>query len=149
MSKLFLYYSHSGNGDVVAAYLQGRGFESRKVQRQKKLPKALFPLMMKGGFLAAAKHKDKLRDFDTNLEGYEEIVIGSPIWNGRFASPTNTLLSKVDLSNKKVAFVFYAGGGEAPKAEKRVAKEYPSASCVVLKEPKKNPEELEKLSAIL
>ena len=148
MNKLFLYYSHTGNGDVVASNLQKRGYEIRKVERKKKLPKSFFALMMTGGFLAGIKAKDKLLDFDRNLEGYDEIVIGSPIWNGRFCSPLNGLLSKIDLTGKKVTFVFCSGSGEGPKAQKRLTKLCPDATSIFLKEPKKYPAELDKLSPL-
>ena len=52
MSKLFIYYSFSGNGDAVAARLKEKGFEVRKVESEFKLSEKLFPQMMKGGFSA-------------------------------------------------------------------------------------------------
>ena len=149
MRKLFVYYSYTGNGDEVAKYLRVRGYDLRMVQRKKKLPKSFFFGIMTGGFLAGIKHKDKLVDFDENTEEYDEIVVGSPIWNGRFSSPINTVLSKLSLKDKKVKFVLYSGSGEAPKALKRINKEYPGAEVIILKEPKKYKEELSKLDSFL
>lgn len=148
MSTLFLYYSHSGNGDAVAAYLREKGAEIRKVEPKKPLPKSFFGAVMKGGFLATIGHKSKLTDFDRNFESFDRIVIGSPVWNGRVSCPINALLSSVDFGEKSLAFVFYAGGGTAPKALARIAKEYPNASVVVLKEPKKYSDELAKLDEL-
>ena len=148
MKRLFVYFSYTGSGDVVAEYLRDKTVDIRKVIRKKRLPKSFFWGMMTGGFLAGIKHKDKLLDFDSNIDGYDEIIIGSPIWNGRISSPTNTVLSKLDLANKKVTFVFYAGSGEGKKALKRISKEYPNARVIFLKEPKKYNDELKKLDEI-
>lgn len=144
MKTLFIYYSRSGNGDCVAEAFAARGAAVRKVTPVKELPVSLFPCMMKGGFLATIGYKAKLRDFDTSLEGFDHVVIGSPVWNGRLSCPINTVLATLDLSGVKVDFVLYAGGGSAPKAEKRLKKEYPNAKVVVLKEPKRYPSEPEK-----
>ena len=145
MSSLFLYYSHSGNGDAVADLFREKGAAIRKVTPKKPLPKSFFGAVMKGGFLATIGHKSKLLDWNESLEGFDRVVIGSPVWNGRFSCPINTVLFSLDLTGKEVAFVLYAGGGTAPKAAERIAKEYPTAKLVVLKEPKKYPDELEKL----
>ena len=148
MKTLFIYYSRSGNGDSVADLFREKGAEVRKVSPQKPLPTSFFRAVMKGGFLATIGHKSKLRDWDKSLEGFDRVVIASPVWNGRFSCPINTVFASLDLSGKDLAFVLYAGGGTAPKAEKRIRKEYPTAKVVVLKEPKKFPEELKKVEEL-
>ena len=75
MKSLFVYYSYTGNGDIVADYLKEKGIEIRQVVRKKKLPKSFFLGMMAGGFLASTKHKDELVDFDSKVDGYERIII--------------------------------------------------------------------------
>ena len=149
MKKLFIYYSYTGNGELIANNLKEKGYDLRLVIRKKKLPKSFFFGILAGGFLASTKHKDKLVDFDENVEEYDEIVIGSPIWNARFSSPINTVLAKLNLEDKKVKFILYSGSGEAPKALKRINKEYPEAEAIILKEPKKYGEELSKLDDFL
>ena len=146
MKKLFLYYSYTGNGDLVAQEMEKRGFEIRKVEAVKGLPKSFFWAMMSGGFQAGTGKKAKLKEFDQNIEGYDEIVIGSPIWNGRFPPALNTILATLPLKDKNIAFLFYSGSGEGPKALKRIQKEYPSAKYVFLQEPKKHPDELIKIN---
>lgn len=145
MKKLFVYYSYTGNGEIVAGRMAELGYELRVVKRKKKLPKSFFWGVMTGGFLAGIGKKDKLVDFDENIADYDEIVIGSPVWNARFSSPVNTVLSKLNFEGKKLTFVLYSGSGEAPKAVERIGKEHPNAKIVLLKEPKKYPDELEKL----
>ena len=145
MSKLFIYYSFSGNGDAVAACLKEKGFEIRKVESEFKLSKKLFPQMMKGGFSAGIGQKPGLIGYNSDVSGYEEVWIGAPIWNGRLASPVNTILRDTELQGKKLCFVLYSGSGFGKKADEKLRKEYPEAVIIHLKQPKDIPAELGKL----
>ena len=145
MKRLFIYFSLTGNSDLVAEHLKEQGFEIRKVEMKKRLPKSFFFCVLTGGFLAGLGVKSKLKEYDHNIDGYDEIVIGSPIWNGRFSSPLNRLLKDIDFSGKSIKFVFTAGSGEGKHALKKANRLYPEAECIFLKEPKKYPEELNKL----
>ena len=149
MKTLFIYYSYTGNGEIIASKLANKDIDIRRVIRKKKLPKSFFFGVLTGGFLAGLKIKDKLVDFDNNIDEYDNIIIGSPVWNARLSSPINGALSKLNLKDKKVSFVLYSGSGEAPKAIKRINKEYPNSKIIVLQEPKKYPEQLEKLKELL
>ena len=142
MKKLFIYYSQTGNGDLVSKKLEG--YDLRKVEMKKKMPKSFFFLIMSGGFLAGIKAKAKLIDFDSDVSSYDEIVIGSPIWNGRLTPAINTVLRDVNLDNKKVSFLLWSGSGEGKGAVKLINKKYPSSKIVIMKEPKKYEDELKK-----
>ncbi|MCR5693042.1 MAG: hypothetical protein K6G74_03610 [Bacilli bacterium] len=142
MKKLFIYYSHTGNGDFVSKILTEKGFDIRKYGTEKRvLPKSFFFSMLVGGFKASIGSCPKLEEFNKRLEDYDEVYIGSPIWNGRLATPTNSLLKTLDLKGKKVTFVLYSGSGTSKAADKKIAKLYPEARTIHLKEPKKYPEE--------
>ena len=146
MSKLFIYYSLSGNGDLVAERLKSQGFEIKKVQTEYKLSKVLFFAMMKGGGDAMFNKKAKLIDYDGDVSRYDEIYVGSPVWNGRLTPPINTVLDKTDLSGKKLTFVLYSGSGYGKKAVKKLNKLYPDARVINLKQPEKYNDELDKLN---
>ena len=107
MKKLFIYYSYSGNGELVAQKMQEKGYDIRKVETIKKLPKSFFFAMMSGGFQAGVKMKAKLKEFNFDVSSYDEVVIGSPIWNGRFPPAINTVLTKVNFEGKELSFVLY------------------------------------------
>jgi multimeric flavodoxin WrbA len=142
MKKIFIYFSLTGSGDVVSDYMKKNGYDIRKVISKNKYPKKMFPLMMVGGFKALTKMKDKLIDFDSNIDDYDEVVIGTPIWFDRVSSPINSVLSKLDLSNKKVSFILYSASGDAKKATERLKD---IGDITILKEPKKYKEELNKI----
>ena len=136
MSKIFIYYSHSGNGDLVADKMKEFGYDTYKIIPKKSLPKSFFWSVMTGGFQATINYKPKLVDFNVDISKYDEIVIGSSIWAGKIACPTMSALSKLDLKDKKVRFILYSGGGESPKAIEYIQKNY-NADVVEMKAPKK------------
>ncbi len=148
MKKLFIYYSLTGNGDFVASYLLDKGYEVRKVIEKAKAPKIFFFRVLVGGFRAGVGAKGKLIDYDSNVEEYDEIVIGSPVWNGKFPPAINSVLEKTKLDDKKVTFVFYSGSGDMPKAKKKIDKLFKDASIIVVKEPKTHDNQLAKLEAL-
>lgn len=145
MKKVFIYYSLTGNGDMVSDYFKENGYDIRKVITKYKYPKKMFPLMMIGGFKALTKMKDKLIDFDNDISNYDEIVIGSPIWFDRVCAPINSALNKLDLTNKKVSFVFYSGSGTGEHAKEFIKNNYPNANIMFIKEPKKYKDEIDKI----
>ena len=143
MKKIFIYYSLTGSGDLVADALKSKGYDIRKVVSKHNYPKSFFWLMMVGGFRAGTNKKDKLVNFDNDISNYDEIVIGSPVWFDRVSPPINTVLKELDLSGKKISFIFYSGSGEANKASEKVKD---LGDIIILKEPKKHKEELEKIN---
>ncbi|MBR3198833.1 MAG: NAD(P)H-dependent oxidoreductase [Bacilli bacterium] len=142
MKKIFIYYSLSGNGDFVASYLKEKGFDIRKVISSDKMPQNTFLRIMTGGFLAGIGHKSKLINFDNDIRDYDEIIIGSPIWNGRLSCPINSVLDNLDLNNKRLTFILYSGSGEAPKVNEKLSQKFPQSKIIHLKEPKSNIENM-------
>lgn len=140
MSKLFIYYTLSGNGDFAAECLKDNGFAIRKVETAKKPPKSCFFQILQGGFNAGRRYCEPLKPYDTDVSAFDEVVVGSPVWNGRLSCPVNTVLRDVDFAGRKVTFVLYSGSGEAKKAEEQIKKRLPDAAILHVKEPKKNPD---------
>ena len=138
MKKIFIYYSHSGNGDVVADYLKKKNIDIRKVLASDEISKNKILSIIEGGFLASINHKSKLIDFNDNIDKYKEIIIGSPIWNGRLSCPINTVLNKLELKNKIITFILYSGSGKSSKATNKLKKIYPNCKIIDIKEPKHN-----------
>ena len=147
MKKIFIYYSLTGNGDLVANYLKNKNIDIRKVIPEKPLPKNKILSILTGGFLAFIEYQDKLVAFDNDISEYDEVIIGSPIWNSRLSSPINTVINKIDLNDKPVTFILYSGSGTSPKATEKIKKLSKNAKIINLKEPKNNFDS-EKLSSL-
>lgn len=146
MKKLFIYYSLSGNGDEIANYLKHKEYDVRKVQTYEPLPNNIILRILSGGYKAMINYEDKLIDFNNNIEEYDEIVIGSPIWNSRLSSPINAVLKELNFKDKKIGFILYSGSGKSPKATEIINKKYPNSKIIDLKEPKNNKNELKKIN---
>ena len=138
MKKIFIYYSLTNNGDIVANYLKDKKIELRKVVSKRKLPSNRILQIITGGFLAGIHYKDELLSFNPNISEYDEVIIGSPIWNSNLSCPINSVLDKIDLHNKKIIFILYSASGNALKATAYLKNKYPSAQIISLKEPRKN-----------
>lgn len=143
MKKIFIYYSLTGNGDVVAEYLKNKGYNIRKVITNEPLPNNYILRILSGGFKATINYEDKLNDFNTDIKEYDEIIIGSPIWNDRLSSPINTVLKQLNIENKKISFILYSGSGKISKAKENINKKYNNANIIDIKEPKHNKELLQ------
>ena len=144
MKKIFIYYSLTGNGDMVANFLSKKNIDIRKVETLEPLPKNYILSIITGGFKASINYKDKLNNFNDDISNYDEIIIGSPIWNSRLSTPINSVLKKLDLSNKKITFILYSGSGKSPKATQKINNLNKNAKIIDIKEPKNN-EDLESI----
>ena len=146
--RIFIYYSLSGNGDLVADYLSKKDIDIKKVEvdKKNKLTNNMFLRIVVGGFKALINYKDVLVNFDDNIQMYDEVIIGSPIWNSRLSSPINSVLDKINLKNKKVTFILYSGSGTSKKATEKINKLFSNAFIINIKEPIKNCKELEKIN---
>lgn len=148
MKKIFIYYSLTGNGDEVANYFKHKKYDVRKVTTSEELPKNNFLRILTGGYKAMINYEDKLIDFNNDIKKYDEIIIGSPIWNSRLSSPINTVLKELKLENKKTTFILYSGSNKKTKVQSLINIKYPNSKIITLYEPKKNKKELEKIELI-
>ena len=144
MKKLFIYYSLTSNGDIVANAFENKGYEIRKVIPKYNYPKSKFLRILVGGYKATMNKKDQLLDFNSDIRDYDKIVIASPIWNDRLSAPINEVIHLLDLKNKDLAFILYSASGKGSKAQEKIKNLY-GIDAIILKEPKKYPEELAKI----
>lgn len=149
MKKTFIYYSLTGNGDVIGEYLSNRGFNVQLVRTTEKLPKNKFFRILVGGYKAGIGYRDQLDNFNSNIKPYKYVVIGSPVWNSRLSTPINTVLDELDLTDKEVLFILYSGSGKPNKATSYLKEKYPRSTIINMKEPAKNRKELYKLDDYL
>ena len=145
MKKIFIYYSLTGNGDKVANYLKNKGYDIRKVITEEPLPNNYLLRILSGGYKAMINYEDKLINFNQDIKDYDEIIIGSPIWNDRLSSPINAVLNNLDLKDKKVNFILYCGSGKTAKSLSMIKDKYSNYNVIVLNEPQKNQDELKKI----
>lgn len=150
MGKLFIYYSNTGNGDVVASKFVEKGYTIRRAIPKKDLPKLKFFKILIGGFWALIKKKVELVDFTEDISEFDNIVIGSPTWADNLACPILRVLELINLDGKNVSFVLYSASGEAKGSVSTLKERFgEDAKILVLKEPKENKVELRKIDDFL
>lgn len=74
--------------------------------------------------------KVEIEPLTVNLEEYETIFLGFPIWGGTVASPMATFLSDYSLAGKKVVTFATFGSGGIKSATEDVRKVQPEAQIV-------------------
>ena len=123
MEKYFIYYSLTGNGDLVAHHLKKKGYSPIKVETIKPISRNVnFFRIMKYGFRAGLGKKEKIKDINLEIKEDDVVIIGSPIWNDRLSTPINALLSQIELNKETTRFIVYPAGETAKKVVKQLEK---------------------------
>lgn len=125
MSKtLIIYYSLEGNIDFVAhALAKELNADTFRLETVKAYPKKGLFKYFHGGKDVVSNACPELKAIPNNLQSYDQIVIGTPVWASRAAAPINTLLTQLDFSGKRVsAFASSASGSHGKTFESIAAK---------------------------
>jgi flavodoxin len=120
MKTLVAYYSRTGNTKFVAEKIaQQLGADLCEVLDKKKRDGKLAYLT--GGSDAM---REKLTEIELTkpLEGYDFIVVGSPVWAGKIAPAIRKLWTANDFSAKQVAFFITMGGDKPEKTFENLKK---------------------------
>ena len=143
--KYFVYFSASGNGDFIANFLKEKGYEIVKVETLKPFGKVNFFRILKYGFRAGARKKEKIKELNLELKEDDEVVIGSPIWNDRLSTPINAILDQIKFDKAMTKFILYPAGNDTKKSIEQLAKLGFEQKPIVYSNPKKNPEKIEEI----
>lgn len=106
MKSIVIYYSLTGNTSLVAKMIAEKiGADLIKLKPEKEIPSTGSGKYFWGGKSVMFNEKPKLLNDNLNLEGYDTLVIGTPIWAGSFTPPINTFLSEYEIKDKRI-FLF-------------------------------------------
>lgn len=111
MKNLIVYYSYEGNSEALVKGMEKViNANTLKLEPQKeKKTKSLFRFIW-GGIQVYMTKKPKLKEYNINLDNYENIIIATPCWFGTYAPPINTFLSENKFQNKNI-FLLVCNGG--------------------------------------
>ena len=128
---LVLYYSQTGTTKMVAEALQQAlgadieeivvvdpydpDFNATITRGQKEMSEGNFP---------------ELQPLTSNLQDYDVIFLGYPVWFGTYANPIETLLKTVDFSGKKVVPFCTFGSGGLDTSTKAIREKLPDAEVL-------------------
>lgn len=117
--KIIIYYSRTGNTKKAAESLASKlNCETAKIV-SKKAFKGILGWIYAGRTALAGKDVEIIEP-DIELQNYKTIIICTPIWAGRLASPMRTWLTKNKKSCQKLAFLLSSGGGDSSGTMKSV-----------------------------
>ncbi len=123
MSKsLVIYYSLEGNVDFLAGEIAKEiDADICKVETVKEYPKKGLAKFFHGGKDVVINLRPELKTALPDISSYELIVIGTPVWASRPASPINTVLHELDFAGKKLAAFCSSASGVQGKTFESIA----------------------------
>lgn len=105
MKTIIVYYSHTNNNKVLAGELMKRmGGAVLRLEEQKKRTGFTILLDLMFNRLPALKpHRYSMRNFDM-------VILLSPVWAGKVASPMRSFLEQEKYNIAKYSFITLCGG---------------------------------------
>ncbi len=133
--KLVCYFSATGTTKNVASNIanaiNGDLFEIEPVQKYTKADLNWLNLKSRSSLEMKDKSsRPEIVNKIENLDNYETIVIGFPVW--WYTAPTiiNTFIEENDLSNKKIYVFVTSGSSSHAKSFKDLKEKYPNLNFV-------------------
>ena len=123
MKTLVIYYSMSGNTKYVAELIKEKmKADLLEINPVKAYPDKRFKKFFWGGKSSFMKESPELEEYKCNLDKYDLVVLGAPLWAGNFAPPLRSFIkeNKDKLKDKKIAIYISSSGGNTSKAFTRI-----------------------------
>ncbi len=129
LKVLVIYYSRSGNTKQIADYIgEKTNADVIRLETVRTYPSNYDEMLDTAKEEQRNGGRPELKNKNINIEDYDIIFLGYPIWWGEIATPVYTFLDEYDLSGKKIApFVTSGSSGlsgtlsdikrEEPKSE--------------------------------
>lgn len=101
--KLLVYFSYNGNTRIIAEKIK-ENIDCDVLELQPKSPYSTDYQSVVDEFQnnETAKTTTELQKYDVNLDNYDTIIIGSPVWWYSITPVIRTFLKENDLSNKTI-----------------------------------------------
>ena len=113
MKSLIIYYSYEGNCEAISKAIKeeiNADILCIEPKKEKKT-RSLFRFVW-GGMQVYMTKKPELKPYSINLDEYDTIFIGSPVWFGTYAPPINTFLLENKIKNKNVGIFICSGNNK-------------------------------------
>ena len=132
MKRLVVYYSLSGNTASAAKKIaDALGADLLKLETVKAMPKSFAARIFVGGGQVMTGHIPELKPLEKDPAGYDEIILGSPIWNSKGVPAVNAFLADADAAAKVTSLFFLSAGGDTKKGLETITKKLPNLKNTV------------------
>ncbi len=128
---LVLYYSQTGATKAVAEELQRQlGADIANIEAVKPYDADYTATVQRWRQEREAGVKVAIQPLSVNLDQYDTVFLGFPIWGGTYASPMATFLADHSLAGKTIVTFATFGSGGIDSATADVAKAQPDATVI-------------------
>lgn len=116
---LVVYYSFEGNTKFIAESIAMTiNADIVEIKPVNEIKTKGFMKYVWGGSQIMMKKKPDIEHVDIEIDKYDVIFVGTPVWAWTYAPPVNTFISEHNIKNKKVALFTCHGGQNAKTFEK-------------------------------
>ena len=129
MKKLVIYYSVSGNTQKEAQNIAKQN-NADIVEVKEKKRRSKINLYLIGCPQAMGHRKTEIEPLGVDLNDYDEIVIGAPIWAGFPAPAFNSTVEQLP-PGKNVSLFFTMGGKASTKCEVVTKQAVTNKGCTI------------------
>ena len=140
MKSIVVYYSLEGNtkeaAEVIAASL---GADLLEVEPMRSVNKSGAGKFIVGGAQATFGICPPLKPVTLELDLYDRIILGTPVWAGKCAPAINSLLKKYSINDKIEAVFTCSGGGDNEGCLTKLKKNLPNIKWTVALADRSNP----------
>jgi len=127
MKRIIVYYSLSGNTEeAVKIIAEKMDCEILRIDTVKDMPKSFVARILVGGGQVVMNIIPKIKPIDIDFSLYDEIFIGTPIWNSKGVPAINAFLADDDICRKITGLIITSGGGDIEKCLKSLEKRIPN-----------------------
>ncbi|HCU08322.1 MAG TPA: hypothetical protein DF480_05075 [Clostridiales bacterium] len=130
MSTIILYYSLGGRTKVEAEKLAvQRDAELYAIEEVKR--RNILNALIPGCFHSRKRKASEIRPLSIDLNGFDRILIGAPIWGGFPAPAFNTVIQLLP-ENKEVEVFLCSGGGSSALSEEGTRHMLTDRNCTLV-----------------
>ena len=127
MKNLVIFYSLEGNTRLIANTIaKAINADVLELKTKKKYSDKGFKKYFWGGRSVIFKEKPDLLEIDKDVNDYNNIIIGTPIWVGTYVPAFNTFFKDNKIEGKNIALFACHGGGGASKFFNNIKKKIPN-----------------------
>ena len=113
MKTLVIFYSFEGNIKLIAKNIaEAINADILELKPTKEMKSRGFMKYVWGVKAILMRAKPELFPIEKNLENYDVLFIGTPVWAGTYAPSLNTFFLTSAVLNKKIALFCCHGGGK-------------------------------------
>ena len=121
MRTIVVYFSLEGNTEYAAGRIAGEiGADALRLYPKRAYPTGGFRKFLWGGKSAVMAETPELEPYDVDIQAYDRVIVGFPVWAANVAPPIRTFLRDNDLRGKRVAAFACQSGAGAEKAFARL-----------------------------